>query len=57
MFFCIDLPDLSSKRELFEIVKIYQINCHSKNYCKYQIEKRRFHFGKFFTSRTIITQP
>ena len=52
-----DLPDPSSEPDLNELLKTYQIHCHSKTCRKYRNEKSRFHFGKFFTSRTIIAQP
>ena len=52
-----DLPDPSSEPDLHELVKTYQIHRHSKTCRKYRNEKCRFHFGKFFTSRTIIAQP
>ena len=52
-----DLPDPTSEPDLHELVKTYQIHRHSKTCHKYRNEKCRFHFGKFFTSRTIIAQP
>ena len=52
-----DLPDSSSEPGLHELVKTYQIHCHSKTCRKYQNEKYRFHFGYFFTSITIIAKP
>ena len=42
---------------LFELVKTYQIHHHSKTCRKYRNKKRKFHFDKFFTTRTIIAQP
>ena len=52
-----DLPDPRSEPNLFEIVKTYQIHQHSKTCRKYRNEKCRFHFGKFYTNRTIVAQP
>ena len=52
-----DLPDPRSEPDLFELVKTYQIDRHSKTCRKYRNENCRFHFGKFFTYRTIIAQP
>ena len=52
-----DLPDSVSEQILFELVKIYQTHHRSKTCRKYRNEKCWFHFGKFFTIRTIITQP
>ena len=49
-----DLPDPSSEPDLHEFVKTYQIHRHSKTCRKYRNEKCTLHFGKFFTSRTII---
>ena len=52
-----DLPDLINEPILFKLVKTCQIHHHSKTCRKYRNEKCRFHFGKFFTTRTIIAQP
>ena len=51
------LPDSFKKPILFELVKTYQIHYHSKTCRKCRNEKCRFHFGKFFTTRSIIAQP
>ena len=42
---------------MFELVKTYQMHRRSKTCRKYRNEKRRFCFGKFFTNKTIISQP
>ena len=42
---------------MFELVKFYQIHLHLKTCSKYRNEKCRFRFCKFFTNKTIITQP
>ena len=52
-----DLPDPNNDPALLELVKTYQIHCHSKTCRKYRNEKCRFRFGKFFTNKTIIAQP
>ena len=52
-----DLPDSINEPILFKLVKTCQIHHHSKTCTKYGNEKCRFHFGKFFTTRTIIAQP
>ena len=51
-----DLPDPNNDPALLELVKTYQIHCHSKTCRKYRNEKCRFRFGKFFTNKTIIAQ-
>ena len=51
-----DLPDSVNEPKPFEFVKAYQIHHHLKTCRKYRNEKCRFHFGKFFTTRTIIAQ-
>ena len=53
-----DLPNLVTDRSsLFELVKTYQIHRHSKSCRKYENNKCRFNFRRFFTDRTIIPQP
>ena len=51
-----DLPDAINEPMFFELVKTYQIHYHSKTCRKYRNRKCRFHFRKFFTTRTIIAQ-
>ena len=43
--------------ELFHLVTTYQVHSHSKSCRKYKNERCRYHFGKFFTDRTIIALP
>ena len=51
------LPDVQLTPELSDLVKTYQIHCHSKNCRKYKNEKCRFHFGGYFTDHIIIVRP
>ena len=52
-----DPPDQNNEPALFGLVKIYQIHRHSKIFREYRNEKCRFRFVKFFTNKTMITQP
>ena len=52
-----DLPNPNTEPQLYELGKTYQIHRHSKTCCKYTNEKCRFHFERFFTSKTIIAVP
>ena len=51
------LPDRMHSPELHKLVKTYQTHSHSKSCRKYKNTECRYHFGKYFTSRTIIAQP
>ena len=51
------VPDIHENPELLDLVTIYQVHSHSKSCQKYKNEKCRYHFGKFFTERTIISLP
>ena len=42
---------------LYQLVKTFQIHCHSKTCCKYKNSKCRFKFGPFFTHKRIIAIP
>ena len=52
-----DMPDPVSEAELFELVRTFQVHRHSKTCRKYWNDKCRFHFGKFFSSSTIVAEP
>ena len=51
------LSDIDNDPQLHDLVKIYQIHRHSKTCRKYRNDKCRFHFGRYFTDRTIIAKP
>lgn len=51
------LPDWDHEPELFHLVKSYQLYRHSKTRRKYRNEACQFHFGRYFTSKTIAAQP
>ena len=52
-----NLPDVQQEFDLFKLVKTYQIHFHSKSCRKYKNVECRYHFGKFFTDRTIVSEP
>ena len=51
------LPDPSEQPDLYNFVKTYQIHTHSRTCWKYNKNKCRFHYGRYFTDRTIIAKP
>ena len=51
-----DMLDLVSEAKLFKLVRTFQVHQHSKICRKYRNNKCRLHFGKFFTSSTIIAE-
>ena len=51
------MPDPVKEKQLFELVKTFQLHRHSKTCRKYRNEKCSFHFGKFFSHRTIVAEP
>ena len=51
------VPGIHEFPELFDLVTTYQVHCHSKSCRKYKNEKCRYHFGKIFTERIIISLP
>ena len=52
-----DLPDEEGEPELHDLVKKFQIHCHSQSCRKYKNIPCRFHYGRFFTDRTICGEP
>ena len=52
-----DMPNSVSEKELFELVKTFQVDQHSKTCREYWNDKCRLNFGKFFTDRTITAEP
>ena len=52
-----DMPNSVSEKELFELVKTFQVHRHSKTCREYRNDKCRFNFGKIFTERTIVAEP
>ena len=50
------LPDPKVDFTLYKLVKTYQIHRHSKTCKRYKNDNCRFHFGRFFTDRTIVAK-
>ena len=48
------LPDIVVDLDLFDLVVTYQIHSHSISCRKYKNDICQYHFGKFFTERTIV---
>ncbi|XP_066925712.1 uncharacterized protein [Clytia hemisphaerica] len=51
------LPSVEEDPELFNLVKTYQLHRHSKTCRKYKNTPCRFYFGKFFSEKTIVSEP
>ena len=51
------LPHAEADPELYDLVATYQKHNHSKTCRKYRNIPCRFHFGQFFTRRTIVAEP
>ena len=51
------MPHTEADPELYDLVATYQKYNHSKTCKKYRNVPRRFHFGQFFTRRTIVAEP
>ena len=51
---CGNLPSEEEDQHLYQLVKTFQIHCHSKTFRKYKNSKFRFKFRRFFTDKTII---
>ena len=49
------VSDINENPEFFHLVTTYEVHSHSKPCRKYKNEKCRYHFGKFYTERTIIS--
>ena len=52
-----DMPDPVKEKQLFELVKTFQLHRYSRTCRKYRNEKCRFHFGRFFSHRKIVAEP
>lgn len=48
---------MNENPEIFDLVKINQVPSHSESCKKYENEKCRFNFGKFFADHTIVSFP
>jgi DNA replication protein DnaC len=51
------VPNKDTHPQLHELVSTYQKHNHSKTCRKYKNVACRFHFGQFFTDRTVVSQP
>ena len=51
------LPDESEDKELHDFVKKYQTHRHSKSCKRYQNNPCRYHYGRYFTCRTLVSIP
>ena len=51
------VPNEVKDPELSQLVTTYQVHSHSKSCRKYKSRKCRYHFGKFFTEKTIVATP
>ena len=52
-----DLPDAKKEPDLHRLVSRYQVHTHSQSRRKYKNVPYRFHYGRYFTARTIIGEP
>ena len=52
-----DLPDKNLKPDLFKLVSQCQTHTHSRTCRKYKNIPCRFNYGRFFTERTICSEP
>ncbi|XP_066915086.1 uncharacterized protein [Clytia hemisphaerica] len=53
----VHLPSQEEDPDLFKLVKTYQLHRHSKTCRKYKNTPCRFFFGKFFSEKTIVSEP
>ena len=51
------LPEASEDEELFHLANTHQRHSHSRTCRKYKNFPCRFHFGHFFSAKTIIAEP
>ena len=51
------IPNEATDKDLYVLVKKYQTHSHSKSCMKYKNSECRYHFGRYFTERTIIAKP
>ena len=51
------VPDIHENSELFDLITTYQVHSDSKSCWGYRNEKCQYHFGNFFTKRTVIILP
>ena len=49
-----NLPDPETDSVLQDLTNTYQIHWHSKSYRKYENDRYRIYFGRFFTKGAII---
>ena len=52
-----EIPSRFNETKLHELVKTYQTHSHSKSCRKYKNLDCRYHYGRYFTNKTIITEP
>ena len=52
-----EVPNIDENPQLHALVTTYQIHSHSKSCRKYKNKSCRYHFGRYFTDRTIIAVP
>ena len=51
------MPDPENDSDLYKLVRTYQVHSHSRSCRKYKNVECRYNFGKFFTDRTVISEP
>ena len=53
---CGNLPSEQEDSHLYDLVKTFQMLCHSKTCRKYK-NMKCFKFGRFFTEKTVVVKP